>query len=376
MELVHQRSSIRRVGGESSHLFLSLTEPSGVEQSIERWSKWFDDFGETSLSRHPNWMLALRDGMGIKPYCLEARWRDSICGLLPLGLTRSPFFGRYLISLPYVNYGGVIAEDAKVADSLITEATYMADRLNVKHLQLRHEEPIAHWQLGKTLTNKVHMRLDLPGTSGQLWDSFQPKVRNQVRKGIRAGIQIRWGEKELLDDFYDVFALNMRDLGTPVFGRSLFAAMLNYFPGKSELCVAYLNDKAIAAAILLHGKGTTEVPSASSLRSHNHTNANMLMYWHLLQRAVDHGQDVFDFGRSSTDSGPHRFKKQWGAEPVTATWQFYVRQDRGTDARLESRKYDRMVYLWQQLPISVSRWLGPWIVRGILDGRNKLVNSD
>ena len=43
------------------------------------------------------------------------------------------------------------------------------------------------------------------------------------------------------------------------------------------------------------------------------TNANMLMYWHLLQRTIQRGNRTFDFGRSSESSGTYRFKRQWGA---------------------------------------------------------------
>jgi FemAB-related protein (PEP-CTERM system-associated) len=367
MQLAVQPSVLRRVGDASSRLYVELHGREGIDAHLASWETWFDDLGIPSLSLHPRWLLVLRDGLGITPFCLEARNEDqrSVRGLLPLGLTRSVLFGRYLVSLPYLNYGGVLSDDPAVAEALITEATFVADRLDVKHLQLRHEHAHAHWQLGQTMTSKVHMRLRLPATSGQLWDSFDPKIRNQVRKALKCGVEIRWGGQDLLDEFYQVFARNMRDLGTPVFGRDLFAAILSYFPDQSELCVAQFQGRPVAGAILIHGKGATEVPSASSLREHNHTNANMLMYWHLLERAVERGQHTFDFGRSSVDSGPHRFKKQWGAEPMPAHWQFYVRHAASSDARLNSRKYDRLVHLWQRLPVPVSRWIGPWIVRGI-----------
>jgi hypothetical protein len=121
----------------------------------------------------------------------------------------------------------------------------------------------------------------------------------------------------------------------------------------------------VAGALLLHGWGVTEVPSASSLRSHNHTCANMLMYWHLLERAVQRGQDVFDFGRSSQDSPTLRFKKQWGAAPASSEWQFYVRKGEPGGMQKESPRYRRVIRLWQRLPVALTRLIGPAIVRGI-----------
>src|SRR5262249_45418443 len=165
--------------------------------------------------------------------------------------------------------------------------------------------------------------------------------------------------------FYDVFSRNMRDLGTPVYGKRLFQAILDQFVGRAELCVVRAGTDAVAGALLLHGWGVTEVPSASSLRSHNHTCANMLMYWHLVEGAGQRGQDVFDFGRSSEGSSTMRFKQQWGASPAASEWQFYVRQGEAGSLRKESPKYQRMVRIWQRLPLAVTRFLGPTIVRGI-----------
>jgi FemAB-related protein (PEP-CTERM system-associated) len=174
-----------------------------------------------------------------------------------------------------------------------------------------------------------------------------------------------WGGADVLNDFYGVFSRNMRDLGTPVYGKRLFRAILEQFPERAEICVVRAGAKSIAGALLLHGWGVTEVPSASSLRSHNHTCANMLMYWHLLERAVQRGQDIFDFGRSSLDSPTLRFKKQWGATPAASAWQFYLRQGELGGMQKESPRYQRLIRAWQRLPVAVTRLIGPVIVRGI-----------
>jgi FemAB-related protein (PEP-CTERM system-associated) len=157
----------------------------------------------------------------------------------------------------------------------------------------------------------------------------------------------------------------MRDLGTPAFGRGLFAAILRQFPGAAELCVVRDGARPAAAALLLHGRGVTEVPSASSLRAYNPACVNMLLYWHLLERACDRGQEVFDFGRSTEDGPTYRFKKQWGAAPAPSEWQYYLRSGTIGDMRPDHPKYRRVIRVWQRLPLAVTRRLGPVIVRGI-----------
>jgi FemAB-related protein (PEP-CTERM system-associated) len=210
------------------------------------------------------------------------------------------------------------------------------------------------------------MRLSLPSSADDLWRQLKSKVRNQVTNGEKRGLQVRWGRLDVLDAFYDVFSRNMRDLGTPVYPRRLFSAILEHFPHQSELCAVYFEQKPIAGSLLIHGcDGVTQVPSASSLRQFNHTNANMLMYWHLLRRAAERGQRVFDFGRSTVDSNTFRFKKQWGAEPAPAVWQYYVRRGTAGDMRPENSRYRQMIRVWQKLPVSVTRIIGPTISRGI-----------
>lgn len=344
---------------------IRLRSAAELHEHQQDWQQFLRRDGLLGYPSDPRWLTVLGDALGHEPHLVEATRGDRVAGLLPLALVKSLLFGRFLVSLPYVNSAGVVAEDEAVALALIDRAVALAEELDVRYLELRHESRFAHPALGQQLTSKVHMRLELPRAADALWKSFKPKVRNQIRKGESNDLTIHWGGEERLAEFYDVFSRNMRDLGTPVFGRSLFERILALFPDEAELCVVRSADRPIAAALLMHMPGMTQVPSASSLRQFNATNANMLLYWHLLQRAIERGQAVFDFGRSSRDSSTFRFKKQWGATPHEAVWQYYVRKGSVGDMRPESSKYGRFIRLWQRLPVGLTRLVGPPIVRGI-----------
>jgi FemAB-related protein (PEP-CTERM system-associated) len=303
--------------------------------------------------------------LGHVPYCLEVVQDNETRGFLPLAYVQSTLFGRFLVSLPYVNYGGPLADDASVEGHLIDGAMELADKLEVRYLEVRQERAAEHPSLLRRTGHKVHMRCALPASVGQLWSQIPAKVRNQVRKGQKNGLTVTWGGQELLREFYSVFCQNMRDLGTPVYSCNLFRSVLRQFPDRSEFCVVRAGTLPVSAALLLHGWGVTEVPSASSLRSHNHTCANMLMYWHLLERTVERGQTVFDFGRCTPHSNTYRFKQQWGATPQTAEWQYHVRTGSALDMRPDNPRYARMVRVWQRMPVWLTRWIGPLVVRGI-----------
>jgi hypothetical protein len=89
------------------------------------------------------------------------------------------------------------------------------------------------------------------------------------------------------------------------------------------------------------------------------------MYWKLLERAIERGQAFFDFGRSTPESNTFRFKQQWGARPTAADWQHYVRRGSASAMRPDNPRYERLIRIWRQLPLGLTRWIGPIIVRGI-----------
>jgi FemAB-related protein (PEP-CTERM system-associated) len=322
-----------------------------------------------SPCRHPDhdlrWLQVLAEGLGHRPYLIEALDGDRLVGWLPLAFVKSALFGRFLVSLPYLNSAGVQARDDGAAAALVERAVQLADELDCRFLELRHEHPVEHPQLPARMSAKVQMRLQLPETADALWNALKAKVRNQIRKGQSQGFNVRWGGADLLDEFYDLFCHNMRDLGTPVYGRRLFSAILSRFPREAELCSVRDGERCVAAALLIHGRGLSEVPSASALREYNPRNPNMLMYWHLLQRAIERGQRVFDFGRATVDSGTYNFKKQWGAEASPAVWQYHVRRGACGDMRPDNARHQRLIRIWRRLPVSLTRWIGPPIVRGI-----------
>jgi len=348
-----------------SNTSIRVLDRGSYRERLPAWEAFMTDQGQTRLSLRPQWLSVLERGLGHRPFVIEAVEGETVRGLLPLVLVQSSLFGRFLVGLSYLNYGGVVCPYPETARRLIDAGIELAERLKVRHLELRHEEPVEHPRMEMASGMKVHMRKALPKTTEALWAELGPKVRNQVRKGEKHALRVDWGGVDLLGNFYEVFSRNMRDLGTPVYGRGLFRAILESFPDEAELCVVRLGGGPIAAALLLHGRGSSEVPSAGSLRRHNPTCANMLMYWNLLSRAVERGQAEFDFGRSSPDSPTYKFKDQWGARPFPAHWSYHVRSGDRSAMRPDNPKNQRLIALWRRLPVGLTRLIGPSVVRGI-----------
>src|SRR5215471_15182230 len=132
------------------------------------------------LSRHPGWLTVLEQGFQHTSYALEAVAGGQTRGFLALSYVRSLLFGRFLVSLPYLNTAGVLADDDASRRLLIDRAVQLADELQVRYLELRHEGPVEYPALNGSYTDKVHMRLALPSFPGPLWTGLKKEVRNQV----------------------------------------------------------------------------------------------------------------------------------------------------------------------------------------------------
>ena len=84
---------------------------------------------QVNLSHHPNWLPILAEGLGHVPHALEAIRDGKTVGYLGLADVNSFLFGRFLVSLPYLNYGGVLTEDMDAASALVDRATRLAGDL-------------------------------------------------------------------------------------------------------------------------------------------------------------------------------------------------------------------------------------------------------
>ncbi len=286
-----------------------------------------------------------------------------IIGGVPLTFFRSRLFGRFAVSVPYFNYGGVLTPYLNVAQDLLAELQQVCERENLDHIEIRTLQP-ALWP--NSANEKVSMVLPLPENQQQLERQLGSKVRAQCKKAGRYQPVIRFGALDLLDDFYHVFATNMRDLGTPVYTKKWFSTLLAQADITATIAVVYLADKPVSAGFLVGHNKVLEIPWASTIKSANAMDTNMWMYRQLLDYAVENGYRFFDFGRSSRDAGTYRFKKQWGAQPHEHHW-YYLLPPGGRMPALNpsNPKYKLIIGAWKRLPVWLTKVIGPPLVKNI-----------
>lgn len=317
------------------------------------------------------WRQAVEKAYGFSGFYLMALEEGTICGVLPLVDFRTLLFGRKLVSLPYCDVGGVLADSIEVRTRLLEKARQIALETKAASLEIRFGQMDEEITATATLANaKVRMVLDLPPSSDALMGTLKSKLRSQVRKPLRDGLTARLGGHELVDEFYGVFCQNMKELGSPVHSRKWIQTVIEAFGANARVGMVYAPDGSPAAGgiILLHNH-TVTVPWASSLRSMNRLNPNMLLYWTFLSFAADQGYRKFDFGRSTPGEGTYRFKEQWGAIPVPLGWQVF-KQDGSLETMqpggaATSKKRALAEALWQRLPVTACNMLGPLVRRRV-----------
>lgn len=295
-------------------------------------------------------------------------------GVLPLVEIRSLVFGRSLTSLPFVNFGGVLADSGEVARALLGRASDLARERKCKHIELRHIARRFDDLPCKQHKVTMRLRLEAPvpeakagkGEDSPLWSKIDRKARNQVRKAQKSNLTVVRGGVELVDEFYTVFARNMRDLGTPVYAKRLFSDVLTTFAGRAHLVVVRLAQEPVAAGLTFRTRGMVEIPWASSIRDHNSLCPNHLLYWHAIETAAAEGAGIFDFGRSTPDEGTFKFKEQWGAEPTSLHWEYWLASGGSLpDQSPKNPKFQLMVRTWKRLPLWLANTLGPGVVKDI-----------
>jgi FemAB-related protein (PEP-CTERM system-associated) len=319
-----------------------------------------------------------------------------VSGILPMVYIKHLLFGSNLISIPYFDLGGILADDEATEHTLLSEAIKIAHNVGAETIELRNIEPLGILRAegsplkyssdfagqaklkaqsnianstnptgainAVTRTQKVRMTRELPDSSERLMKSFKSKLRSQIRKPLKKGLIYKVGGMELLDDFYEVFARNMRDLGSPVHTKRLMEAVLLVFPDISRVIVVYLEDRPLACSIVIGFEDTLENPWASSLREYSKLAPNMLLYWAMLEYACDNGFRYFDFGRSTPNESTFKFKKQWGAEPHPLHWHYIPVNGKPIDTtETENSKFNNAIQIWKKLPVRLTRIIGPKI---------------
>lgn len=337
-----------------------------LQKETDAWDSFVYAHEKASIYHLSAWRSVIENAFGHGTHYLYTTNRNNdVSGILPLVQIKSALFGNYMVSMPFFNYGGILAASYEAKKALLAGAETLAREKGASHIEFRDVLDDADFG-DEVRTDKVSMRLSLPEGEEELWSNIGSKLRAQIKRPAREGVRVSVGGIELLDEFYEVFSRNMRDLGTPVYSRKFFEEIFMCISDACRIVISRKGDLPVAAGFLIGYRGMMEIPWASSLREYNRLGVNMCMYWEALKYSVNQGFKQFDFGRSSVDSGTYKFKKQWGAKPIQLHWHYWLKSGQAIPMMNPSNpKYKLAIDMWQKLPLPIANYLGPMIVKNL-----------
>lgn len=318
-----------------------------------------------SLFHRPAWLRAVANGTGQRAAGLVAERLGVVTGWLPLTELRSPLFGKALVSSGFGVGGGIVADSAATAQSLADAAKSHALRGGFADIELRGGVIPDGWEQWSDKHCGFERALAADDDAELL--AIPRKARAEVRKGLGFGHRITVGRSAAdLAAHYACYSASVRNLGTPVFPKRLFAAMIEAFPDSADILTVWQGETPLASVLSFYHEGAVLPFWGGGVFAARGARANEVMYFELMLHARHQGMTRFDFGRSKTGSGPFAFKKNWGFDPQPLTYGAWTapgaprRNIDPTDA-----SYSRKIELWKKLPLPVANLIGPWIARGL-----------
>lgn len=289
----------------------------------------------------------------------------ALTGILPLHHIRSPLFGQALVGSGFAVGGGILADNAAVAETLAQGAADMARSLGVPSVELRGGPQPAGWHFEDG--TYAGFARELAADDDYELLAIPRKQRAEVRKALESGLTVTTGRGEAeRADHYRTYATSVRNLGTPVFPKKLFDAVLDAFGDKVDILTVRDQGRPIASVLSLYWRGTVMPYWGGGTTDARRLRANELMYFTLMRHARGRGCTRFDFGRSKVGTGPFAYKKNWGFDPqplVYARW--LAPGETARDTNPNSAKYRLQVDLWKKLPLWAANRIGPLIARGL-----------
>jgi len=328
------------------------------------WTEYIRKHPQATFYHEIGWKEVIERSFGHKTYYLMAMRQDSIAGVLPLVHLKSFLFGSIFCSMPFLNFGGICADDSEAERELLDSARELLQKSQADYLELRHRHKVC--QDLPVKTHKVSMMIELDPDPEKLWNGFKTKHRTNIRRSEKNGLVIRSGGAELLDDFFNIISVGWRDLGTPLYGKSFFRAIVDQFSNNVEIFVVYFKDLPIATAFNGLFRDTVEGMWTYSLKEYSNLQTNYFLYWKMIEKACIDGYRHYHLGRSTNETGATFFKSKWNAVPQQLYWEYILnRRKEMPDLSVDNPRFQLAQNVWRRMPVPLTNFIGPWVARFI-----------
>lgn len=187
--------------------------------------------------------------------------------------------------------------------------------------------------------------------------------RTQIRKGYRFKPIIRLGREELIEDFYNVFAITQTDLGTPVHSKKYISSIIK-FHRTAKILVVYFDKIPVSAALMFIHRRTLYHPFTGTINRFKPTGINSVLYWEMIKHGTEMACSYFDMGRSFKGSGNAVYKRTWGSEERQLYFCYYLHRGKEIP-KYESGLMKKLTKIWSCFPTMVSKNIGQYFIKRV-----------
>lgn len=332
------------------------------KENNELWSRFIDQHPGSSLDHCWEWRWVLTQAFGYRPYYLGAFDAEQLVGVLPLFHVSLGFGKSALVSIPFGNYGGVCADSPQAASALIGESARLIEQLDCSYAAFYNRKPVEFEGLVPR-DDKARYSLSLENASLEgIFAGLASTVRKKIRYAIKHGLTVQVSQDA--GPLYEIHLRKFRQLGTPCFPKAYFDLILEHFGRRALIYYTCFEGKPIAFKFCVVHRDALTMIVGGDLEEYLHLQPNYLMFWRALEDAKAKGCSEIDLGRSSRDSGPAKHKLFLGMNESPLGYQYLVSGKHKFSLRTTgSYKFQLASRLWQKVPLSATRWIGPKLVR-------------
>ena len=330
-----------------------------------QWDGYVLAHPEGTVFHTTAWRSAVREAFRHEAVYLTALRGDRIVGVLPMFLVASRLAGRMLVSVPYAVGGGIIADDEDAVGMLFNAAKDLAEERRCTTIELRSER--AAIRSLPAADRYVGFRRDLPTGVSDVLRSLPRKARAAARNARdKFQLTVSFGD-EHLHNVWQLYSINMRRLGSLTYPFRFFERLIGYTPGRHWVSLVKWDSRPVAGLVTFLFKDRVIPYFFGATDDARRCSAANYIYLTAMERGVEEGFRVFDFGRSRRDNpGSYNFKRFQGFEPHSLGYQCYTAPGHGPPNLSPSNpKYRFARKLWTHLPLWVTQAAGARIARHI-----------
>lgn len=357
---------------ESKHLIVeparmgAATSCRVVPLSPERQGEWNEyalAHAEGTLFHTTAWRDAVKETFGHADVYPAAVRSGRIVGILPMFLVASRLTGRRLVSVPYGVGGGIIGEDSQAVAALFEFAKHAAQEQTCGIIDLRSERAVVPSL--PVVDRYAVFRRELPDEPGDVLSWLPRKARAAARNARnKYRLTASFGD-EHLETVWRLYSLSMRRLASLTYPLRFFERLITRLPDRHWVSVVRWNGRPVAGLLtLLFGERAMPYFIGASADARRCSAANFI-YLTVMERSVEHGYRIFDFGRSRRDNtGSYDFKRFNGFVPKPLQYQHYTQPGHApSDLSPDNPRFRLVRRVWPHIPLWVSQTIGARLAR-------------